>query len=42
MPTANTWEEESYVGFRFPRLGGQRGTTREMKVREEEGEAAMG
>jgi hypothetical protein len=27
MSTANNWTEETW-GFRFPRLGGQRGTTR--------------
>jgi hypothetical protein len=35
-------QQLTQVGFRFPRLGVQRATTRTKKVQEEEGEASMG
>jgi hypothetical protein len=38
MPTANIWAEKTYMGFRFPGLEGQRGTTRKKKVQKEEEE----
>jgi len=35
MPTANSWAEETWVEFRFPRLGGgARGQRENKKARE--------
>jgi len=41
MPTAKHWAEETYLGCRFPELGGKKWTMRKKRVRKKRKEKSV-